>query len=140
MTESQTASLVRRYDDNPDGKLDLVEFAELIKDLESGVVRKEQVPGAPRSPPHEAHIPARVSAAFDAFDTNRSGMMDYKELRGALRYYGIHASEGEAASIVRAYDDHPDGKLDRTEFARLIKDLEVSRALARRLVSLPLPP
>jgi len=50
--------------------------------------------------------------------------MDYREARAALRYYGIEASEGEAASIVRTYDDNPDGKLDRVEFAQLVRDLE----------------
>jgi Ca2+-binding EF-hand superfamily protein len=121
VTLQEAASVVRRYDDHPDGKLELAEFAELVKDLESGVLRKEGV-RTPHNP--STQVPARVSAAFDAFDTNRSGMMDYRELRTALRYYGVDTSEGEAAAIVRAYDDNPDGKLDRVEFANLVRDLE----------------
>ena len=94
----ESASIVRRYDDRPDGKLELTEFSELVRDLETGVVRKE---GA-RDPYDTGHhsVPARVSAAFDYFDANRSGFLDYRELRDALRYYGVDASEHEAASVV----------------------------------------
>ena len=121
----EAASLVRRYDDRPDGKLEVSEFVELVRDIEAGVVRKEGL----RSPYTDPATlpPARVAAAFDAYDVNRSGFMDFRELRGALRHYGLDVSEGEAASIVRAYDDNPDGKLDRLEFAALVRDLEVSR-------------
>ena len=34
-------SVVHRYDDTPDGKLDLAEFTELIRDIEAGVVRSQ---------------------------------------------------------------------------------------------------
>jgi len=73
--------VVRRYDDTPDGKLDLAEFTELIRDVEAGVVRS---PGRDHAYP----VPARVSAAFDAFDADQSGYIDHRELRAALRYYG----------------------------------------------------
>jgi hypothetical protein len=37
---------------------------------------------------HAYPVPARVSAAFDAFDADQSGYIDHRELRAALRYYG----------------------------------------------------
>ena len=37
------AEVVARYDDYPDGKLDVAEFSEIIRDIESGVLRS----GAP---------------------------------------------------------------------------------------------
>ena len=116
----QSAEIVRRNDDRPDGKLELAEFNELIKDLQQGVIRSETASRSPYAP----NVPARVATAFEEHDANRSGFIDYVELRGALRRYGIDASEGEAASIVRAYDDRPDGKLDVVEFARLVRDIE----------------
>ena len=116
----QSAEIVRRYDDRPDGKLELAEFGELIRDLEQGVIRSHRA----STSPHAGQVPARVAAAFDEHDTNRSGFLDYAELRGALRRYGLDTTEGEAASIVRAYDDRPDGKLDVYEFSRLVKDIE----------------
>jgi hypothetical protein len=100
--------VLRRYDDTPDGKLDLDEFTELIRDIEAGVVRSQgrdhaypacmrvlTTAPAPLSPQvrsqgrdHAYPVPARVSAAFDAFDADHSGYIDYRELRAALRYYG----------------------------------------------------
>ena len=78
--------MVRLYDDTPDGKLGLAEFTELIRDIEAGVVRSQ-------GRDHAYPVPARVSAAFDAFDADHSGYIDHRELRAALRYYG--------------YDDYP---------------------------------
>ena len=121
----QSAEIVRRYDDQPDGKLEMAEFTELVRDLEQGVVRSAAASAA-RSPYAAAlpPVPARVAVTFDECDANRSGYLDYTELRGALLRYGIDVSEPQAASIVRAYDDSPDGKLDLAEFARVVRDIE----------------
>ena len=40
-TTGGAKEVVMRYDDRPDGKLDVNEFAELIRDVESGVVRAD---------------------------------------------------------------------------------------------------
>ena len=70
-------------------------------------------------------IPPRVLDTFAYFDGNRSGYLDYRELRNALRYYGIDVSTHGAASVLRRYDDHPDGRLEVAEFAELIRDVEM---------------
>ena len=49
--------------------------------VEAGVVRSQ-------GRDHAYPVPARVSAAFDAFDIDHSGYIDQRELRAALRYYG----------------------------------------------------
>ena len=36
-----------------------------------------------------AAVPARVKRAFQAFDADHSGYLDYKELANALRFYGV---------------------------------------------------
>ena len=38
-------------------------------------------------------MPERVRAAFDRFDANRSGYLDYRELQSALAHYGLDVSE-----------------------------------------------
>ena len=68
-------------------------------------------------------VPVEVRATFNHFDANRSGYMDFRELVAALRHYGFHATQAEAAAIVRRYDDSPDGKLDIYEFATLVRDI-----------------
>ena len=83
------------------------------------MVRGGRTPGGATS-----GVPARVAAVFDEVDANRSGFLDFGELRVALRKYGIDTSDAGAARIVRAYDERPDGKLDLHEFANLVRDIE----------------
>ena len=42
----EAAAVVRKYDDNPDGKLELAEFAELVRDVQAGTIRTEERPPA----------------------------------------------------------------------------------------------
>ena len=75
---------------------------------------------------------AAVRAAFDRFDKNRSGFLDYRELRNALQHMGYDVSTRDAMELLRAYDDH-DGKLDVHEFGKLVRDLgAVPRPAGRR--------
>ena len=80
---------------------------ELVRDLEE----RGGLYTAGR-PSHTPRVPARVSAAFAYFDRNGSGFLDYRELRNALRHYGVDVSSAGAMSVVAAYDDRPDGKHD----------------------------
>ena len=70
-----------------------------------------------------APVSASVRAAFDHFDKNRSGYLDYRELRRALHHMGLNVSTSASIDLLRAYDDYPDGKLDVHEFAELVRDL-----------------
>ena len=72
----------------------------------------------------------QVRSAFDHFDKNRSGYLDYRELRNALRRMGFDVSTRTAIDVLRAYDDHPDGKLDVHEFDNLVRDLNGARPTA----------
>jgi hypothetical protein len=63
-------------------------------------------------PTGRARVPRYVRSAFDAFDANNSGYLDYRELRHALNYMGYDVQSDRAAqAVLSAYDDHPDGKL-----------------------------
>ena len=124
----EAASVLAAYDDEPDGRMDVHEFAELVRDLEAGQLRAEPAYGTT----HEAggrtmrtaSVHPRVRAAFEAFDADRSGALDHRELRNALAFYGVDASTREAASVLAAYDDEPDGRMDVHEFAELVRDAE----------------
>ena len=52
---------------------------------------------------------AAVRAAFDRFDKGRSGFLDYRELRNALKHKGTTCRRATRWSCAR--DDYPDGKL-----------------------------
>jgi hypothetical protein len=68
--------------------------------------------------------PMAVRLAFAAFDHNRSGYLNYRELRSALRAYGVDVSARDAARVLHAYDERPDGKMDLSEFEQLVVDLQ----------------
>ena len=124
--------VVAAYDDNPDGKLDLDEFAELVRDIEAGVAKYVE-PARPASvgapPPGRGRVASRISAAFNYYDRNGSGRLDYRELRPALRHYGLDVDLQSVKDVLRAYDANPDGVLELAEFAELIGDLEAGVVL-----------
>ena len=129
VSSRQSAGVLAAYDDNPNGKLDIDEFAHLVSDLQSGVIRANAAPAL-----EYEKLNVRVRRAFAAFDTNRSGLLDYRELRNALRHYGLDATARGAARVLAAYDSNPDGKMDVVEFARLIADLDSGHLKSTREV------
>lgn len=135
-TAFEAASILAAYDADPDGQLDLIEFAKLVRDAEDGTVQSMPGMSAARAAAEvarreaEAAVPRRVRAAFDAFDRDRSGTLDPRELRRALHFYGADVSTEVAASVLAAYDANPDGRLDVNEFARLVADVEAGGAWA----------
>jgi len=96
------------YDDKPDGKLDLSEFAQTVRDLSAA----DEAP--------------KVKQTFARFDANDSGYLEIQELRKALEHHGLNLSTAEAGRIMSSYDDKPNGKLDLSEFAQVIHDLSAS--------------
>ena len=75
----------------------------------------------------------RARRAFEEFDTNRDNQLDARELRHALRHYGIDVTSRQAARVLDAYDDRPDRRMDLTEFSNLVQDLEVGPNRSARL-------
>ena len=64
-------------------------------------------------------IPKHIVETFQHFDVDSSGHLDYKELRAALKHYGIDVSHPGAADIIKRYDTRPDGRMQLSEFAEL---------------------
>jgi len=81
----------------------------------------------------EVDIPEHLKAMFAHFDRNKNGVFEYRELRNALNV---------AASLIQRYDDTPDGKMQLSEFATLVTQLEqgfMRSALTPIEVEPPLP-
>jgi len=144
--------ILAAYDDHPDGKLEKAEFAELVRDIESGATRAGSTratssrPGTSTSSRRpgasSTSSSARVSSVFERYDRNGSGYLDYRELRSALQHYGVDVSSRGAQQVLAAYDDYPDGKLEKAEFAELVHDIEsgATRAgSAARSLARPMP-
>ena len=72
----------------------------------------------------EVDIPEHLKAMFAHFDRNKNGVFEYRELRNALNALGYDVSHPVAASLIQRYDDTPDGKMQLSEFATLVTQLE----------------
>ena len=80
----------------------------------------------------EADAHTRLRRAFEYFDRDGSGFLDFRELRNALTLFGLDLHAEHAKQLLIAYDDRPDGKLDLTEFIKLVSDIkEVSFNIVR---------
>jgi len=64
-----------------------------------------------------------VRAAFARFDANRSGKLDHRELRAALRQLGLDVDEAEATAMLQRHDTNNNGLLDVREFGALVRQL-----------------
>ena len=76
--------------------------------------------------PFGAHTPqadATIRAVFERFDANRSGRLDYSELRNCLLALGIDVTPPEAARVLAQYDADRSGLMELDEFARLSHSL-----------------
>jgi len=118
VTRPAAVQLIKAYDDTPDGKMQLLEFAALVKDLADGVVRRVAKEGG------GFEIPRAVENVFDRFDLNEDNTLAAAELRKALTFYGVNVSDPRAAEILTQFDSDPDGKISLEEFAVIIKNIE----------------
>ena len=64
-----------------------------------------------------------VRATFMRFDRNRSGRLDYRELRNALRALGLDVTTNESARVLARYDADGSGLMEIDEFERLVRRL-----------------
>ena len=119
-SDTKTAvDVLRRYDSDANGRLDVGEFNTLVHEL----LRHEPVS-------------ASVRRAFDAFDRNKNGYLEARELRAALRQMGFEADASATLAVLRQFDDDLNGRLDLGEFHELVWELRravgaLDRAAAR---------
>jgi len=90
-----------------------------------------------RMPDHNLpfDVPPRVRYAFAAVDMDKSGFLEGNEILMAVRRYGMDPSDKSIVSrVVEAAGD--DGRLDFSEFAVLVAQLEKDLRLTKQLRSL----
>ena len=79
--------------------------------------------------PFTPTVPADVRDIFIRFDRNRSGRLDFAELRNALAALSVDCTNSQAAAVLKRYDGNKNGLLDLDEFSRLVKELrQLSRS------------
>jgi centrin-1 len=125
-SDLSVAKIVRAWDADASGKLDLLEFTDLVRSLR----------------------------AFNKYDKDASGDIDIDELRPALRRLGFPADTATANAILKWYDHDESGRIELYEFAIMARDVwphgstdrswpsayEPPPSLSGRVVSSVLPP
>ena len=61
-----------------------------------------------------------IKEAFDLFDTDRTGSIDYHELKVAMRALGFDVKKPEVTSIMREYDRKDSGKIEFVDFLEVM--------------------
>lgn len=70
---------------------------------------------------------AEVSEAFDLFDTNKDGKLDYYELKVALRALGFEVKKQEVQRILKEFDQDGSEQIDEQSFFQAVTDRILDR-------------
>eukprot|EP01052_Picozoa_sp_SAG31_P000528 SAG31_NODE_15_length_37942_cov_32.078297_33_plen_157_part_00 len=97
-----------------DGSVSIQEFGVLIGPLKQKIDKLEVTDD-------------ELKDAFNAFDRNKDGSLDARELTCVLREFGVDLSLQTLETVMNEVDENNDGTVDQDEFARMIRhQIEVS--------------
>lgn len=68
-----------------------------------------------------------IKEAFELFDTDKDGCVDYHELKVAMRALGFDLKKAEVLKILRDHDKTGHGLMDFEDFAKISESLTLSR-------------
>ena len=97
-----------------DKKLDLPEFQRLVKDLLDGAARRKEA---------LTEVMVRVEGEFVKADKNKSGTIDWKELKKVLASLGHDMGKTYCQKVVKKFDDDGSKTLDLDEFKSVVGHL-----------------
>ncbi|EOQ99451.1 hypothetical protein E3P92_02615 [Wallemia ichthyophaga] len=68
-----------------------------------------------------------IKEAFDLFDTDKDGSIDYHELKVSFRALGFDLKKPEVLKLLRDHDRRGDGLMEYEDFFKIMTDKIVSR-------------
>eukprot|EP00465_Bigelowiella_longifila_P000534 CAMPEP_0185281360 /NCGR_PEP_ID=MMETSP1359-20130426/66674_1 /TAXON_ID=552665 /ORGANISM="Bigelowiella longifila, Strain CCMP242" /LENGTH=175 /DNA_ID=CAMNT_0027876783 /DNA_START=433 /DNA_END=960 /DNA_ORIENTATION=+ len=68
-----------------------------------------------------------IKEAFDLFDTDKTGSIDYHELKVAMRALGFNVQKQEVVKIMKEYDRNQTGKISYADFAEIMGEKVLQR-------------
>ena len=66
--------------------------------------------------------PAQIKAAFDAFDSDKSGQISCTELEQILIKCGVKVNAAQCSQLIKMFDANNSGMMEFNEFERLIDE------------------
>ena len=129
LSSKATATQLQKHDANGNGLTEPAEFGALVGALRATpleLLTTELAAARAQLGAARGKVPADVRAAFERFDTDKNGKLEYKELRGALQAAGLHADAKAAASLLAEFDRDRSGTMELGEFHDLIRTLRSS--------------
>ena len=66
-----------------------------------------------------------IKEAFELFDTDKDGCIDYHELKVAMRALGFDLKKAEVLKILRDHDKNGHGLMDFEDFASALEETEM---------------
>ncbi len=61
-----------------------------------------------------------IKEAFDLFDTDKTGTIDYHELKVAMRALGFDVKKQEVLNLMREYDRENSGQIEYQDFLEIM--------------------
>lgn len=104
VSHPRAAELMARYDDTPDGKMELLEFAQLVRDLNTGMVRSEFTA---KSLLADVPLPAADTSQWDDERLLQGKDDDHLKRRSAGRSPQISPQTTTVAPSERQEEAHP---------------------------------
>lgn len=131
---AQAADVLRQYDADRSGRLELAEFEKLVAELrryqgvgaDTGMrleLSLQQGGYVARSTLGAAEFWEEVRSVFVAHALESSGRMSVGALRAALVVLGLPTSSAQAAAVLAKFDADTSGDLDLGEFRKLCAEL-----------------
>lgn len=106
---------MRSFDTDASGTLSFPEFEKLVALIARPTNPQQAVPAATFTP-----SPAETRRVFGEFDLNRSGQLDFRELRQALAKLGLPSDSTSVLNAMRSFDADASGTLSFPEFEKLV--------------------
>ena len=113
--KAELSSIFEKVDKNKDQRIDFVEFEELIEQLEIKY-GKLKIPSTATTTGSNMK-----QDAFEDFDKDKDGLVSLDEIRLHLLETGKGISEIELLDLFKKADTNGDGKIDVTEFTKLVE-------------------
>ena len=107
--DKSTDLLIRKADINHDNKIDFNEFLILFANYRAGKAEK-------------TFSDSDLKHLFDEFDSNKSGYLEFTELKNLFIQSGENPSNDRLNKLIKTFDSNGNGRIEFKEFLKMYND------------------